>query len=132
VCEQHDIGWVIFPSGRGFCGLAYPDLWEIETPEIKGRLSYAIALHEIGHLLGPYQRPRYKCLMNEIGAWKWARRNALIWSPGMERLAQGLVAWYASVDSQHGITNAELENRKWTARQVVIEAYEALKEDEAA
>src|ERR1051325_7808521 len=70
------------------------------------RWSYAIALHENGHLLCPYQRPPYKCMMNEIGAWKWARCNALIWSPGMERIVQQLLAWYASANPRYGITNA--------------------------
>lgn len=112
--ERYNIGWCTFPSGRGYTGLAIPELREIETPEIKGRLSYATALHEIGHIVGPYSHPRYKTMMKEIGAWKWARRNALIWSPGMEKHAQECLAWYATI-TPYG-TNAAIQDRKREAR----------------
>jgi hypothetical protein len=68
LCDHYDIGWSTFPSGRGFCGLALPELWEIETPAIQGRISYATALHEIGHLVGPFNHPRYLTLVKEEGA----------------------------------------------------------------
>lgn len=50
---------------------------------MKSRVSYAIALHEIGHILGPWQNGT--TLEREAGAWKWARENALVWSKVMDR-----------------------------------------------
>jgi hypothetical protein len=47
-------------------------------------LSYATALHEIGHWKGRYQRSR-NVIVRERWAWQWARKNALIWTRAMER-----------------------------------------------
>ncbi len=49
---------------------------------VKSAITYAVALHELGHVLGPWQsQPR---LYAEAGAWKWAREVAGIWTPSME------------------------------------------------
>lgn len=43
---------------------------EISIPEIRGQVSYLVALHEIGHLIGPGRSaPR---LESEANAWAWA------------------------------------------------------------
>ncbi len=119
-------------SPRDFGARAYPEIGEIETPPVKGRLSYATALHEIGHLVGSSQQPRWKTMMREIGAWKWARRNALIWSPGMEKHAQECLAWYTTVNS-YGISNAELEDRKKEGyRSRLLRTIKVLKAEEGA
>lgn len=47
-------------------------------------VTYAIALHEIGHILGPMQKG--KRLFREAGAWLWARDNAPVWTDTMTRL----------------------------------------------
>jgi hypothetical protein len=59
---------------------------EIRLPRIRSIISYAIALHEIGHVRGRYQHSRH-VMTRERWAWQWARENALIWSPTMERTA---------------------------------------------
>lgn len=47
---------------------------EIAIPPIKGQVSYFIALHEIGHLVGRGRsKPR---LESEANAWVWALQNA--------------------------------------------------------
>src|SRR5437764_8069493 len=51
---------------------------------IRSKVSYATALHEIGHIKGRYQRSR-DSIVRERWAWHWAQANALIWTPRMER-----------------------------------------------
>ena len=50
---------------------------EIYITPIRSELSYAVALHELGHVLGPHQSSRC-VLVRERAAWKWAKRNALV------------------------------------------------------
>jgi hypothetical protein len=47
----------------------------ITVPRIRSAISYATALHEVGHFLGRHQRSRSR-LVRERWAWVWARRNA--------------------------------------------------------
>ena len=58
----------------------------MQFPPVRSVLTYVVALHELGHYLGGHvnhpDRP-----VRELAAWKWARTNALIWTPAMERLA---------------------------------------------
>lgn len=55
----------------------------INIRPIKSSVTYAVALHELGHVLGPWQsKPR---LYKEAGAWKWALENALCWTPVMQK-----------------------------------------------
>lgn len=47
---------------------------EISIPPIRGQVSYFVALHEIGHLIGPGRSaPRLEA---EANAWVWALRNS--------------------------------------------------------
>jgi hypothetical protein len=66
----------------------------IRIAPIKGAISYATALHEIGHIHGRHQDSR-SVMVRERWAWKWARANALIWTPAMERSVRKDLAWYA-------------------------------------
>jgi hypothetical protein len=45
-------------------------------------ISYATALHEIGHDRGRHQSSCDQ-MVRERWAWEWARRNALDWTPAM-------------------------------------------------
>jgi hypothetical protein len=57
--------------------------------------TYAVALHELGHLASPtgivrhvVQGERMNILrIEEAAAWAWARHYALIWTPLMEQVA---------------------------------------------
>jgi hypothetical protein len=60
---------------------------EIQLPAIRSALSYATALHEIGHVKGRYQAMRNTTTTCERWAWQWAREHALIWTDAMERSA---------------------------------------------
>ncbi len=49
---------------------------EIAIPEIRGQVTYFIALHEIAHLVGPGRSaPRLEA---EANAWLWALRNGSV------------------------------------------------------
>jgi hypothetical protein len=60
---------------------------EVLIAPICDAISYAIALHEIGHILGRYQLS-WKDRVRERWAWQWARENALVWSSAMDRHAK--------------------------------------------
>ena len=93
LCNKHGItiyAWCRRPSQ---CH-ALIDRDEIRIVQIESRISYAAALHEIGHLRGRYQCSS-STLTRERWAWEWARANALIWTPVMENSAREAVKWYA-------------------------------------
>jgi hypothetical protein len=69
------------------------ELWEIWIPHIKSPISYATALHEIGHIKGRYRTSRHR-MVRERDAWRWAKTNALIWTDTMERHSQTSLVWY--------------------------------------
>jgi len=66
--------------------IAMLDLWAIRIPPIRSVITYAAAMHEIGHLLGQYQQTEF-VMVAEQWAWVWARNNALIWTDRMEGFA---------------------------------------------
>ena len=68
---------------------------EVHFPPIRSALSYATALHEIGHVKGRYQNSR-NTMARERWAWQWARKHALIWTDAMERSAIAALAWYTA------------------------------------
>ena len=59
---------------------------EIMVRPIKSPITYAVALHEIGHILGRNQNS-WLPMVRERWAWQWARVNALNWTDAMERYA---------------------------------------------
>jgi hypothetical protein len=48
---------------------------------VKSAITYAIALHEIGHIVGPRQSGSR--LDKEVGAWEYAMDKAIEWTPTM-------------------------------------------------
>ena len=67
--------------------------WTAETSPIRELCSYATVMREIGHCLGRYQRSR-RSFVREVWAWEGARRNALLWTPQLERSAQAALNWH--------------------------------------
>src|SRR5262249_12558584 len=49
-------------------------------------LTYALALHELGHALGRHS-DHVDDIVRERDAWEWARDNAVVWTAKMEWLA---------------------------------------------
>ena len=63
----------------------------IAVPPVVDPRTYAIALHEIGHLvIGPYCGQ----LIDEAAAWTWVRDHALLWTPTMETTLSRSLASY--------------------------------------
>ena len=73
---------------------------KLSLPEVASSISYAVALHEIGHVktfsyygewLMAFQQERpslrhhyLELLDREVKAWTWAREHALVWTPHMQ------------------------------------------------
>ena len=77
ICKIEDIEVGSHSSG----GRAYRRQRRIKIRPVKTAVTYAIALHEIGHILGPRQSSTR--LDKEVGAWEWAQANALDWTDAM-------------------------------------------------
>jgi hypothetical protein len=95
LCAEHGIQ-LAGSSGRGRAIRWRGGRLEISIPPIKGQVSYFIALHEIGHLVGPGRSaPR---LESEANAWMWALRNCAV-APtpatrrSIVRRLEGYLAW---------------------------------------
>ena len=78
LCKHYRIG-VQYQPGKAYA-------WQMErrirVPPGGTDVSYAVALHELGHILGKWQtRP---LLISEVGAWRWAKGVALFWTPVMD------------------------------------------------
>jgi hypothetical protein len=73
-------------------------LREIWIRAVRSPRAYAVALHEIGHILGRYQLSD-ATLVRERHAWRWARRNALQWTPAMRRHADWCLDRYERDES---------------------------------
>ena len=82
LCDNEDISAEICRSLSQ--AWAARDLMTISIRPIKSSKSYVTALHEIGHIQGQHQDDP-DVMVRERWAWRWARANALIWTPVMER-----------------------------------------------
>lgn len=82
---------------------ADPKQRRVHIPAINGPISYAIALHELGHLAHPQGTPSVRSvfyqktgrmlpidldvqLVGELSAWEWAFTRALCWTDTMTRV----------------------------------------------
>lgn len=90
LCERHQIDVELEPPGRAW---ACHEMSVIGIPVVRTAKTYATALHEIGHILGAHQRSR-SVMVCERWAWRWAKRNARVWTPTMERRMCFCLAWY--------------------------------------
>lgn len=88
---------------------AHPKLRRIVVAEINNDTSYALALHEMGHVVSPdghgkshglcrkcCQDPMYMydLLTEEFAAWAWAREQAIEWTVGMEQTEKYCIMSY--------------------------------------
>jgi len=94
LAAQHEIIITIAPNARAFRKrFREREADEIEIQPITTLIRYAVALHEIGHIRGRYQ-DHHNEVVSERWAWEWARRNAVIWSPAMDRFAERALRGY--------------------------------------
>lgn len=80
-------------------GAAWRKSRRIAIRPVKTAISYAVALHEIGHILGPQQSGTR--LMKECGAWLWAHDNAMTWTDAMEKAMQKRLRSYVAWAQRH-------------------------------
>lgn len=73
---------------------ALREIGEVHVPKIKSEISYAVALHEIGHLQGRHQNSS-RVMVRERWAWAWARKHAMVWTARMEMQVRASLKWYA-------------------------------------
>ena len=90
VCQDHDIQ---ITWARGSKAWALSGGEEIVIPPIRSAITYAVALHEIGHVMGRHQLSRSR-IVRERWAWAWARRHAIVWTPAMARTMHRCLDWY--------------------------------------
>jgi hypothetical protein len=93
ICTSHEHDLNIFRCDLLHQAQAIREFDEVTIPQVKSSVSYAVALHEFGHLFGYHQNSR-RVMVRERGAWRYARINALQWTPAMERHMANSLAWY--------------------------------------
>lgn len=79
-------------------GVALPEWRVVLVRSISDESSYAVALHELGHLCAPLgilaageggpNDPARIAKLQEANAWEWARHFALEWTELMEHVAR--------------------------------------------
>lgn len=79
ICKIEDI--TVESHSRG--GRAYRRDRRVKIRPVRSEITYAIALHEIGHILG--ERQSGTRLDKEVGAWEWAIEHAVRWTLPMSR-----------------------------------------------
>jgi hypothetical protein len=65
----------------------------VQFPRVRSALDYVTALHELGHALSEHGL-HPDVMTRERAAWEWARKNALTWTPEMERDAISSLGTY--------------------------------------
>jgi hypothetical protein len=58
----------------------------VEFVPVRSEMTYAIAMHELGHVFG-WQQNDPNEFVREKGAWTWALFHAIVWTPSMEKFA---------------------------------------------
>jgi hypothetical protein len=59
----------------------------VVTPPVTDETSYAVVMHELGHLLHPTGMvPGASLMLQEESAWEWAEHYALHWTVAMEQV----------------------------------------------
>lgn len=95
LCNHHGIEWNA-TSRRGKAIRWRGGRREIAVPLIRGQVSYFIALHELGHLVGKGRSaPRLEA---EANAWIWALENSAVEPTAatlrsISRRLRGYLAW---------------------------------------
>jgi hypothetical protein len=88
LCAKHSIRLEFRHTG----GRAWRKTRRVSVAPIRSAMTYAVALHEIGHIAGKSSARR---LDREAAAWKWARENAIKWTPTMEAKMKSCLDSYA-------------------------------------
>ena len=76
---------------------------EIQIRPTKNTGYYVSALHEIGHIVGKRQGDNITRLTQELYAWIWAKKNALVWTDTAERIMRSAMDSYGWKQRQKDI-----------------------------
>jgi hypothetical protein len=87
------------------------EIEEVHISPIRSAISYATALHEIGHIRGRFQRSK-SLMVRERWAWRWAEENALAWTPKMARDRRECLSWYTARTESGTIALSGLKSPK--------------------
>jgi hypothetical protein len=93
--DRPDDALIVHTVKRTRQARAAREINEIWNTEVRSKITYAVVLHEIGHMRGSHQRSR-DLLTRERDAWRWAKDHALVWTRVMEVRCQSSLAWYKS------------------------------------
>jgi hypothetical protein len=96
---EHDITMMIISNSEDSC--AFIQNRKIHCSEITSDITYCIALHEIGHIVG--NRRGRSALYAELGAWEWAIETAIEWTYYMN-LVMRICLW-SHVDGVRATVN---------------------------
>jgi hypothetical protein len=83
-----------YQGGKG--GRACPRENRIWIRPVKSSITYAIALHELGHCAVGFISPKVGRLSEEGAAWKWAMDNSRDWTETMDRRARRSITNYVN------------------------------------
>lgn len=111
LAAEHDVAVMRRDSG----GKADTDQRRIAIRPVRSEVTYAVALHELGHILAEGGRGRFWMDLDaEVCAWVWALRNAGIVGPRFRAaVKRGLESHYRWV----------LRERNCTPRTLSFQAY---------
>ena len=116
LCKKHEVKVRLYkpelfpedgPPSKGLNGCSDRENRIVYIPKIRSRVSYAIAMHELGHVIGPWQSSTV--LIREAGAWKWVRDNVLTWGKSEEKTMRlGMLSHFTAAMEEHllGLKNA--------------------------
>lgn len=89
IAQTHNVSVEI--ASPGYDGRAWRKKKKVKIAEVKTAVTYALALHELGHVLGKQSGNR---LHKEWQAWEWAMANAVCWTEPMARKMQRCLVSY--------------------------------------
>ncbi len=93
--EDIEINYVAWGGGR-----AWHRKRRIRTRHVKSDITYALALHEIGHILEPKAHNGTR-LDKEVAAWLWAMANAKEWTDKMDAYMRKCLRSYLAWSKRH-------------------------------
>lgn len=108
VATAFDVRLIACPQLRPEEAFAVVQLRAVFASPVVDETTYAVQLHELGHLLAPSGLlrdvvrdgdPANLMRDEEDAAWAWVRHHAIVWTPVMETVAQWAEQTYAAPSS---------------------------------